>query len=430
MDAKRLVARVLVVAQLGSLLALLPAAPAAAGAKPPSEWVIGPHRRVVLLTLDGVTSERKLIDILSVLAEREVKASFFMPGAWISEHRRAARLITAAGHALGNRGYGKKRFTELGDRALRSSINRAARVLRRVGSYPKPFLRPPKGARDLRILRIAGSMNYRSGRWTHHPGAGLPKKIVRRVVRQAQRGSIISLDLWRKSNRMALGNIIDRLRAKGFRFKTIESLVNAHAVRWDVTLRSGSSGPEVAYLQKRLRRTSYPAGRVDGHFGYSTLQGVYAFEKVKRLARDGVVTPADMTNIAASRRPKAPKRKPKDFVDIDISRQVLFVVRNRRVRHTLPISSGNEEYYTYDGNTYKAHTPRGNFVIERKIAGRRVSHLGTLWWPNYFVGGYAIHGSDSVPTYPASHGCVRIPRYVEQKFFHRNPIGMPVFVHD
>ena len=68
--------------------------------------------------------------------------------------------------------------------------------------------------------------------------------------------------------------------------------------------------------------------------------------------------------------------------------------------------------------------------IERKIAGKRVSRLGTLWWPSYFVGGYAVHGSDSVPTYPASHGCVRIPRYLEQKFFYRNPVGMPLFVHE
>ncbi|HEX2195305.1 MAG TPA: L,D-transpeptidase family protein, partial [Actinomycetota bacterium] len=202
-------------------------------------------------------------------------------------------------------------------------------------------------------------------------------------------------------------------------------------VRWDVTLNAGDSGAEVAYLQKTLAEISYPAGRRDGSFGYATQQAVYAFEKVKGLTRDGVVTPQQMTQIATSRRPVVPsKGKPGSFVDVDISRQVLFEVRKGRVTHTLPISSGNEEYYTVDGQTYKAHTPRGSFTIERKIEGVRVSRLGKLYDPSYFVGGYAIHGSQSVPVYPASHGCVRIPMYVRKAFFRRTPIGKAVFVHD
>jgi lipoprotein-anchoring transpeptidase ErfK/SrfK len=95
------------------------------------------------------------------------------------------------------------------------------------------------------------------------------------------------------------------------------------------------------------------------------------------------------------------------------------------------MSSGNEEQYTSeDGTTRTAHTPRGDFSIERKIEGERVSHLGTLYNPLYFVGGYALHGSESVPTYPASHGCVRLPMYVSKPFYDRHEIGEFVWVHD
>jgi lipoprotein-anchoring transpeptidase ErfK/SrfK len=37
-----------------------------------------------------------------------------------------------------------------------------------------------------------------------------------------------------------------------------------------------------------------------------------------------------------------------------------------------------------------------------------VNSLGMLH-SNYFIGGYAIHGYPSVPLYPASHGCIRVP---------------------
>ena len=412
--------------------ALLPAGGpvAAATAVPPSEWVIGPQKKVALITFDGVTSTTALASLVKTLSTQRAKASFFLPGRWVEAHRKQASLLRRAGHTLGNRGYSGARLTSLSEAALRSSIARAQEALNRAGVHPRPFLRAPDGARDLRVLRIAGSMGYRSVRWTHHPGGGTAKRVKREVARKVQPGSIISLDLDRRSHRRAVPGIINRLRRKGFELRTVEVLKRVHAVRWDVTLKAGSSGSEVYFLKKQLRSASYPAGKRNRSFDYAALQAVYAFEKANRLTRDGVVPPSQMLKIAAAKRPWVPDRGPAKFVEIDISRQVLFEVRDGKVRHTLPISSGNEEYYTVDGERRKAHTPRGNFRIERKIAGWRESDLGRLYYPSYFVGGYAIHGSTSVPTYPASHGCVRIPMYVTKAFFDRTPIGMPVFVHD
>jgi peptidoglycan/xylan/chitin deacetylase (PgdA/CDA1 family)/lipoprotein-anchoring transpeptidase ErfK/SrfK len=413
----------------GTVIALVSASPAAA-ALPPSEWVVGPQTRSVIITLDG-TARNKVMDELLLMLEREkANLSFFLPGSWIRHHSTRARLVKRGGHVLGNRGYGKELFTSLDDTALRNAIAKGEEALESIGAHGAPYLRAPKGARDLRVLRVAGSRGYRSVRWTQHPKGGLAKKIAYKVVQRVQPGSIVSLDVWRKSHRRALPKIIDRLRKRNYNLRQIDALTKTHAVRWDVTLNAGDTGSEVSYLQKTLNSISYPAGRRDSSFGYETQQAVYAFEKVKGLTRDGVVTPQQMAKIAVSTRPVVPKRGPDSFVDIDISRQVLFEVKDRRVTHTLPISSGNEEYYTVDGKTYKAHTPRGSFQIERKIEGVRVSRLGKLYDPSYFVGGFAIHGSESVPVYPASHGCVRIPMYVRKAFFRRTPVGKEVFVHD
>lgn len=425
---RRAFASFLVLASVVSLT-FVSTAPASASL-PPSEWVVGPRQRIVMLTFDGQMRAGHLAEILATLGEKGAKASFFISGQWIDHHKEKAQTIVAAGHVLGNRGYGTTAFTALGDEELRASIAKAEGSIEGVGGDPAPFLRAPKGARDLRVLNTAGSMGYRSVRWTYRPGGGAALSVKQKVVRRAQAGAIVSLEPWRASHRNALGNIIDGLRNRGYSLRTLEPLTRTHAVRWDVTVKSGSSGPEVAYLQKKLNAITYPAGKADGNFGYATLQAVYAFEKYNGLARDGVVTPAQMLEIAKAQRPRTPDRGPRNFIDVDVSKQILLEVRDRRVIHTLPVSTGNEEYYTVDGVRYKAHTPRGDFKIERKIPGERVSRLGTLYDPNYFIGGYAIHGSPSVPVYPASHGCVRIPMYLSEKFYDRNPIGTYVFVHD
>jgi lipoprotein-anchoring transpeptidase ErfK/SrfK len=291
----------------------------------------------------------------------------------------------------------------------------------------RPFLRLPHGARDLRVLNELARMGYRSVRWTQHPGGHTARRVRRNVMNKVREGSIISLDLWQRSNRKAVPLIVRALRHKRYRLRTIAALHRVRPVNWTRTVGVGSSGPQVRALGKALRHHSYPAGPPDASFGYEEQQAVIAFEKVHRLTLDGTVPPLEMEAIAAGRRPRPPRRNPARYVDIDISRQVLVEVKHHRVMHTLPVSTGGE--YVYNGSSI-AHTPRGSFSIIRKVAGWHAGPLGRLWYPNYFVGGFAIHGYPEVPIYPASHGCVRIPMYAAKPFFYREPLGVPVFVHD
>jgi lipoprotein-anchoring transpeptidase ErfK/SrfK len=85
-------------------------------------------------------------------------------------------------------------------------------------------------------------------------------------------------------------------------------------------------------------------------------------------------------------------------------------------------------YTGRDGRQHVARTPTGDFRVYRKVAGVDDGYLGRLYDPAYFRGGFAIHGSTSVPAEPASHGCVRIPRSLSAEFSGRTPIGTRVVI--
>jgi lipoprotein-anchoring transpeptidase ErfK/SrfK len=74
-------------------------------------------------------------------------------------------------------------------------------------------------------------------------------------------------------------------------------------------------------------------------------------------------------------------------------------------------------------------TPEGQFSIYRKVPGYDPSPLGILYKPMYFTGGYAIHGNPSVPPYPASHGCIRVPNFVIERLYASEPYGETVYVY-
>ena len=80
-----------------------------------------------------------------------------------------------------------------------------------------------------------------------------------------------------------------------------------------------------------------------------------------------------------------------------------------RVRLIFDTSTGSGEYYTSGGVRKHAVTPRGTFRVFRAVNGWDSGPLGRLYRPRYFNGGIAVHGYPSVPFYPGSHGCVRLP---------------------
>jgi lipoprotein-anchoring transpeptidase ErfK/SrfK len=169
----------------------------------------------------------------------------------------------------------------------------------------------------------------------------------------------------------------------------------------------------------------------DGKADASTRHAITAFQKVERLKRTGVLNGGVLEALRFASRPEARFHTGRAHIEIDITRQVLFLTDDHDiVVRILPVSTGNEGRYFDQGKWQIAHTPRGSFEIGRKINGVRHASLGDLYYPNYFYRGVAIHGSLSVPPTPASHGCVRIPRYADKAFSSLVPVGMEVFVYD
>lgn len=172
-------------------------------------------------------------------------------------------------------------------------------------------------------------------------------------------------------------------------------------------LERGDRGPAVAALQARLSRLGYWLAAADGNFDLTTQQAVYALQKAAGLTSDGVYGPKTAAALDEGVLPRA-RSASGHVIEINLTLGVLMVVNGGKIAAVLNASAGGGYTYTSGGVTAVARTPTGQFTIFRSVDGMDVSPLGELWRPRYFYGGYAIHGSDSVPPYPVSHGCVRL----------------------
>ena len=173
----------------------------------------------------------------------------------------------------------------------------------------------------------------------------------------------------------------------------------------------GSRGPGVLQLEQRLRELHY-AVEVDGVYGDDDVEAVYAFQKVEGLPRTGTVTPGLWSHLLHAGIPRA--RYPGNHIEVDKTRQVLFVVRDGKVALVVAVSTGAT------GNT-----PLGLWHVYRKVTG----FDWVLYYPNYFLRGFAVHGYPDVPPYPASHGCVRIPMWVATRVYDEIALGTAIYIY-
>jgi len=258
------------------------------------------------------------------------------------------------------------------------------------------------------------------------PGA---RVRVRGRVEPAAAGAQVEVSVFRKSRRVlrktvtvgAGGRYAVSVKAskRGVHRVRVRQGASSDSARlWVVRPRAkgGSRGIAVRALQRRLKDLGYLTP-VSGRFDGTTQRAVLAFRKVNGFARITSAGRSVFRRLARGgggfkvRYPSAGKH-----AEFDWSRQVLVLARGSRPEIILHTSSG----------TSATPTVFGKYRFYSKTPGYNSKGM---YYSSYFVGGYAIHGYSPVPTYPASHGCLRIPIASAKRVYGWVSLGDPIFTY-
>jgi L,D-transpeptidase-like protein/putative peptidoglycan binding protein len=242
---------------------------------------------------------------------------------------------------------------------------------------------------------------------------GKSSKKLRAAVKQDRRG------IGRFSFRFKVGNpgfvrFVVRHPAtpqqQAFRAKAKRIQV----VNWSAG--EGSRGTDVLILQRQLEKIGYRTP-VSGYFDDATGRAVNAFRKVNGMGRTGYASNAVYAKVMRGNGAfKAKYPRAGKHVEFDWSRQVLALMNGAKPFRVYHVSSGAPA----------TPTVFGSWRFYRKQPG--TNGVGMVD-STYFIGGYAIHGYPSVPNYPASHGCIRVPIPNAREIYDWIPLGMRIFTY-
>jgi peptidoglycan/xylan/chitin deacetylase (PgdA/CDA1 family) len=196
--------------------------------------------KLVALTFDAGSNAAGLPKILHVLADRNVKATFFLTGRFVQTYPARSKQV-AHRYVVGNHTMTHRDLTKLGRTGIVRQVRSAERVIRDVtGQDPRRFFRFPFGARDARTISVVHDLCYVPFRWTvdtlgwkgTEKGGMTVRKVVARVLAAAVPGEIVLMHVGSNPDdgttldADALPRVIHRLRERGYTFVSLARAMN------------------------------------------------------------------------------------------------------------------------------------------------------------------------------------------------------------
>ncbi|GAA2583343.1 polysaccharide deacetylase family protein [Actinomadura fulvescens] len=185
-------------------------------------------RRVKCVALtfdDGPTAPTS--KLLTILAQRKVRATFFLVGRNVAKRPQVVRSELAGGHELANHSYTHTDLARASAARVRSELGRTQSAIKRATGVTPRLMRPPYGSTDRTVASVTRKMRLAQILWAVDPNDWRDRNrrtVERRVVAATRPGYIVLMHDIHPTTVAAVPNIIKRLAAKGYVFVTVSEL--------------------------------------------------------------------------------------------------------------------------------------------------------------------------------------------------------------
>lgn len=195
----------------------------------PVYFVQGGHCEVAL-TFETLWSSGNLEEILGILEEEAVRATFFITGTWLGNHPEAAKSILAGGHEIGNHTMNHRALLYLNQEELVQEINAFNKMTAEILEYRPRLFRPPLGLYNGLVLRKARQQGCRTILWSVDSYDWISKsgeEIRNRVENRVHGGAIIVFRVGAPMLPGVLPEIIAALRQQGLEPVSVSELLKS-----------------------------------------------------------------------------------------------------------------------------------------------------------------------------------------------------------
>lgn len=191
-------------------------------------YCVDKSEKVVSISFDAAWGNEQTQDLLNILKEKDVKATFFLVGFWAEKYPESVKSIFDAGHDVGNHSNTHPHMPKLQKDKITEQIEECNKKIEAAGA-PRPTLfRPPYGDYDNKVIECTDELKMHSIQWNIDSldwKDPTPDDMVKRIKSKIKPGSIILMHNGAKNTPEALPKIIDTIKAEGYRIVPISQII-------------------------------------------------------------------------------------------------------------------------------------------------------------------------------------------------------------
>ena len=182
----------------------------------------------IAISFDAAWGADKTDELIDILNEHEIKATFFLVGFWAEKYSDKVKALDENGFEIGTHSNTHPNMANLSRSKIQLELETSINILQNItGKRPKVF-RPPFGAYNNALIEAADSLGLKTIQWDVDSldwKDYSAQEIAQRVITKTQKGSIILMHNNGKNTPQALRLIILGLKNKGFDFVCVSELI-------------------------------------------------------------------------------------------------------------------------------------------------------------------------------------------------------------
>ncbi|BED93102.1 MAG: polysaccharide deacetylase family protein [Candidatus Paraimprobicoccus trichonymphae] len=187
------------------------------------------EKKLISFTFDDGGEDKQVCELLRVLKEKKIKATFFIIGEWAKEHTDMVKKINEDGHDIGNHSYTHPFLPNLNKENLESEIEKCNKVLEKIINKKIDLFRAPFGATDKTVIKKAEEKKMFLIKWNidtvDWKKGTTEEQILKTVKNEKRKGSIILMHMGKNQTIKVLPKLIKHLNEEDYEIVPISRLI-------------------------------------------------------------------------------------------------------------------------------------------------------------------------------------------------------------
>lgn len=192
-------------------------------------YCVETDKKQIAISFDAAWGNDDTEDLIKILKEYDVPATFFVVGAWVDKYPESVKALADAGHQIQNHSNTHPHMPQLSKAQMRNEIESCNKKIESITGKCPTLLRPPYGDYDNALIEVMNELKMFTIQWDvdslDWKDSATPENICQRVTSKVKNGSIVLFHNDAEHTPEALPTILKCLKDEGYEFVFIEDLI-------------------------------------------------------------------------------------------------------------------------------------------------------------------------------------------------------------